>query len=196
MLLRHNEMAGEWHDLCASALTPSAVSDEPLIYQGRDQRTGQPGDADVAIPPEDRGDIAARGFWKRSTTAVFDVRIVDTDAPTYRGRDPKKILAEHEKRKKDKHLDACLQRRRQFTPLVFSVDGLLGPEAQAASQRLASRLAAKWVRPYSHICGYVRSRLSISLVRSTSLCLRGARGDPARRRSPPQWECGRGLALH
>jgi hypothetical protein len=29
VLLRHNDVAAEWHHLCAQALTPSAVSDEP-----------------------------------------------------------------------------------------------------------------------------------------------------------------------
>jgi hypothetical protein len=35
VLLRHNDLAAEWHQLCATALTPSAVSDEPLIHSGR-----------------------------------------------------------------------------------------------------------------------------------------------------------------
>jgi hypothetical protein len=42
----------------------------------------------------------------------------------------------------------------------FSIDGLLGKEATAASRRLASTLAGKWKRSYSEICGFVRrSRL-------------------------------------
>lgn len=35
ILLCHNDVAGEWHSQCAAALTPSAVSDEPLINSGR-----------------------------------------------------------------------------------------------------------------------------------------------------------------
>ena len=34
--LHQNEVAGEFHRLCAQALTPAAVSDEPLIHSGRD----------------------------------------------------------------------------------------------------------------------------------------------------------------
>jgi hypothetical protein len=56
-------------------------------------------------------------------------------------------LAKHEEEKKRKYLDACLESRRQFTPLVFSVDGLMGQECKAATKRLASTLAAKWRRP-------------------------------------------------
>ena len=192
--LRHNDVAYEWHQLCAKALTPSAVTDEPLIHSGRDiqQRANGHGNE---VPPESRGDVSAHGFWKRGTTAIFDVRITDTDAPTYRNQDPVKVLALHEKLKKDKYLEKCLERRRQFTPLVFSVDGLRGKETDAAAKRLASLLAAKWNRAYSDVCNYVRSRLAIALVRSTSMCLRGAR-DPTARATQPTWENGAGFALY
>jgi hypothetical protein len=105
------------------------------------------------------------------------------------------VLAKHEKEKKDKYVEHCLARRRHFTPLVFSVDGLRGAEAEAATKRLASRLAAKWKRTYSEVCGFVRSRLALTLVRTTSLCLRGAR-DPTARASFAQWDSGAGLALY
>jgi hypothetical protein len=67
----------------------------------------------------------------------------DTGAPYHRGQDPHKILAKHKKEKKDKYVDVCLARRRTFTPLVFSVVGLRGTEASAATKKLASRLLAK-----------------------------------------------------
>jgi hypothetical protein len=145
VLLRHNDVVAEWHHLCAQALPPSAVSDEPLIYSARGGNAGAaaPG---AEPPPELRGDVGVHGFWRRGATAIFDVRVTDTDAPYHRGQDPHKILAKHEKEKKDKYVDACLVRRRTFTPLVFSVDGLRGTEASAATKKLASRLSAKWKR--------------------------------------------------
>jgi hypothetical protein len=193
VLLRHNNVAAEWHSLCASTLTPSAVSDEPLILTGQDN-TGTHGHG-TAPPPDLRGDVAVHGFWKRGTTTIFDIRITDTDAWSNRGMDPAKILRRHEKEKRDKYLDLCLARRRHFTPLVFSVDGMRGGEAQAASKRLASRLSTKWNRTYSEVCGFVRSRLSVALARSTSLCLRGSR-DPSSRKPSYQWESGTGLGLY
>jgi hypothetical protein len=194
VLLRHNDVAAEWHHLCALALTPAAVSDEPLIHTGRDGATWA-GATGAAVQPEIRGDVAVHGFWRRGATAIFDIRVTDTDAPSNRGQDPHKVLARHEKEKKDKYVDHCLARRRHFTPLVFSVDGLKGKEAEAATKRLASRLAAKWKRTYSEVCGFVRSRLSLTLVRTTSLCLRGAR-DPTARASHASWDSGVGLALY
>ena len=74
-----------WHHLCAQALQPSAVSDEPLIHTGR----GVPnaGNTDyVEAAADSCGDVAAHGFCRRGTTAIFDVRITDTDAPSHRGQ--------------------------------------------------------------------------------------------------------------
>ena len=194
VLLRHNDVAAEWHHLCAQALSPSAVSDEPLIHSSRGGN-GRAAAQGAEAPPDIRGDVAVHGFWRRGATAIFDVRVTDTDAPYHRGQAPHKILAKQEREKKDKYVDACLARRRTFTPLVFSVDGLRGGEASAATKRLASRLSAKWKRTYSEVCGFVRSRLLITLVRTTSLCLRGAR-DPTARANHATWDSGAGLSLY
>jgi len=195
--IRHDDVKGEWHQLCAQALTPSAVSDEPLIYSGRAVlREAQNNSTAEAVPPEYRGDVAAHGFWERGTTAVFDIRITDTEAPSYRRMDPAKVLKKHEKEKKDKYLEACLARRRQFTPLVFSVDGLRSKETDAASKRISTLLSKKWNRSYSDVCGYVRSRLSLALVRATTMCLRSARDHTSIARSIPPAMDGAGLGLY
>jgi hypothetical protein len=173
VLQRHNDVAAEWHHLCAQALNPRAVSDEPLIPTGQDGTWAQVPGAEA--PPELRGDVAVHGFWTRGRTAVFDIRVTDTDAPSFRTQDPAKVLAKQERQKTQKYGAACAASRRHFTPLVFSVDGMRGAEAVAASKRLASGLARKWKRPYSQLCGFVRSRLSIALARAASRCLRSAR---------------------
>ena len=188
VLLRHNDLAEEWRHLCAQALTPSATSTEPAINTGRAAATGGAG-ASEDVPTADRGDVGVHGFWRRGTTCIFDTCVSDTDAPSYRDQVPAKVLATHERKKKAKYLQPCLERRRHFTPLVFSVDGLAGKEAQAATQRLAALLSTKWKRTYSEVCGYVRSRLAIALVRSASMCLRGAR-DPTARCSRASWVDG------
>ena len=148
------------------------------------------------IDPESRGDISVRGFWKKGTTDVFDVRITDTDQPSYLSQTPAKVLAKQEKEKKDKYLEPCLAGRRQFTPLVFSVDGMPGAEALAAMKRLASSLATKWKQEYSAVSGYVRSRLMLAVLRGSNLCLRGPRGDPRPPTHHVPWEGGSGLRLY
>ena len=122
--------------------------------------------------PELRGDVAVHGFWSRGMMAVFDIRVTDTDSNSYRNTDPAKVLKKHETEKKNKYGEACRQAHMHFTPLVFSVDGMEGGELTAARKRLASRLAAKWRRKYSQVCGFICSRLAFTLVRSASRCLR------------------------
>jgi hypothetical protein len=60
------------------------------------------------------------------------------------------VLKQQEQKKKKLYTVACSDRRRHFTPLVFSVDGMCGVEASAAIKRAASLLSAKC--PYSEIC--------------------------------------------
>ena len=144
-----------------------------------------------------RGDILVRGFWARGTDCIIDVRVTNTDALSQRHKDPEKILAQHEREKKRKYLEPCLKQRRHFTPFVVSTDGLLGREATFFTRRLSSILAEKWHQPYSVVCGFVKTRLSIAIARATHLCLRGSRiptGQISNRR--PLWEDRAGLGLY
>ena len=76
------------------------------------------------------------------------MRITDTDAKSYRKKEPMKVLEQHEKEKKDKYLQNCLEMWKDFTPMVYSVDGIAGREARNAEKRLATQLAGKWNREY------------------------------------------------
>ena len=100
------------------------------------------------------------------------MRVVNTDALLYVRKSPEKFLPEAERGKKKMYLEACLQQRRHFSPFVALVDGLLGVEATATLKRITSRLANKWRRTYSKTCGYVKSRVAITLMRATHCCLR------------------------
>ena len=48
-------------------------------------------------------------------------------------------------------------------------------EAVAAQRRLASLLSNKLKQEYSEMCGFVRARVSLAVLRSNTLLLRGAR---------------------
>ena len=91
------------------------------------------------------------------------------------GQNPKKFLETAEKEKKKKYIDAFLKRRQHFTPLVDSVDRLLGVEAEVTLKRIFSRLAKNRKEPYSRTCRYVNSRFAITLVRATHRCIQGDR---------------------
>ena len=159
----------------------------------------RPADAPYATPPanangtannpptpivtEERGDAAVHGFWKRGRPCIFDVRITDTQAATYRNRDYAKVLAKAEKEKKDKYLKACHELRKDFTPLVYSVDGIAAREARTAEKHLAELLALRWKKHRSEMIFYVRVRMALAVVRANSLLIRGSR-DRQRPRHP------------
>ena len=124
---------------------------------------------------EERGDASCYAFWQRGRDCIFDVRITDTEARSHQNKDPKKVLAQQEKEKKGKYLNTCHELRKDFTPLVYSVDGMAGREAKNAERRLAHHLAAKWARPQSQLVNYVRVRIALSIARANTLLLRGSR---------------------
>ena len=124
---------------------------------------GQPGH--VVVPADSRSDVSAHGFWKRGTTAMFDIRIVNLNAGSYLRMAPEKALEKADKEKKDLYPQAYLERRRTFTPMVYSADGITGAEALAAQNRLAALLSYKLKREYPEMCGFVRARMSLMIVR-------------------------------
>ena len=83
---------------------------------GAARLVGQPGQ--VVVPAELNAHVIPDGFWKRGTTAIFDIRIVNLDAGSYLRMTPEKNLAKVEKKKKDLYLQACLEHRRNFTFIV------------------------------------------------------------------------------
>ena len=63
-----------------------------------DRLVGQPGQ--VLVPAESRADVSTHGFWKRGTTAMFGIIIVNLDAGSYLRMTPEKALAKAEKENK------------------------------------------------------------------------------------------------
>jgi hypothetical protein len=124
----------------------------------------------------ERGDASCHGFWERGRTCIFDMRIMDTNARSYQKKDFGKVLSQHEKEKKDKYLWTCLEMRKDFTPMVYSIDGIVGREARNAKRRLATHLVSKWKRGYSQMVYYVRVQMAIAVVCANSLLIRRSRG--------------------
>ena len=92
-------------------------------------------------------------------------------------KDSEKCLHDAERGEKKMYLEACLQQRQHFSSFVASVDELLGVEATATLKRIASHLSTKWKKSYSKTCGYVKSRIAITLLR---LPLGPLHADPVR----------------
>ena len=142
----------------------------------------------------ERGDILIHGFYEKQTSCIIDVRVTDSDSPSNLSALPEKVLLRHEKEKKKKYLEACIEERRHFSPYVCDCYGLLGEEAKAVNKKLAAKLANKWKAPYSATCGFINARISIAIIRATHLCLRGSR-IPFRNMSSKCCQCDDGAGL-
>ena len=71
------------------------------------------------------------------------MRITDTEARSYRNKDFTKVLAAQEKEKKRKYLASLRAQRKDFNPMIYTVDGIAGRKAKSTEKRLASVLADK-----------------------------------------------------
>ena len=71
MVQRHNEIRDIIYNL--TSLVFNQVTREPVIQDRSDD------------PPQEAlvTDIKARGVWQPQATALFDIRVIDSDAPSY-----------------------------------------------------------------------------------------------------------------
>ena len=159
--LRHNEIRDLLCNL--SSIVWSNVVREPIIQEPNANSEGL-----VA-------DMATRGVWQRQCTAMFDVRVVDCDSPSYANRTPQAVLTTAEKDKKRKYVAACESNHCSFTPLCLTVDGVMGSEMRSFIDRLAECLSIRWDLHYSVTVNWVRTKLSFALLQATNLCIRGTR---------------------
>ena len=160
MIQCHNEIRDAIGDL--ASIVYKVVIREPVVQEAND----------ACGIPSLIADLSFRGVWQPQTVALFDIRVVDTDAPSYSHRDVAAVLSSAEEEKKRRYCDAADVCCASFTPLVVSVDGVLGREADHFIQLLAEKIAIKWKKSYPEIAGWIRARLSFAILRATTLCLR------------------------
>ena len=137
-----------------------------------------------------------RDLWVQVAESIHEMCVVNTDATTYQSKSPNMCLETAEKAKKKKYLVNCFKQHRHFNPLVVSLEVIIGVEAEAKLNRIASRLTMKWKEPYSRTCGQIKSRIAITLIRAAHRCIQRGRV-PVSHISVkiPQWEDGAGLHL-
>ena len=196
--IRHEDsVADEWRHLCGCALSFGRVGHEPQIYSSvsRQQRldassNAPSGEEDNPTAPTDqtpptgkRGDASAHGFWQRGRTVIFGVRITDTQSRFYQNKDFQKVLAQQEKEKKNQYLCPCLEMWKDFSPLVYYVDGIAEKEVKNAEKRLTYHLSEKPHKQLPQMVYYVWIQMAIAVVRPNSLLIRGSR-DRQRHRRP------------
>ena len=97
----------------------------------------------LSDPPHEAliGDVSARGVWNPQSMAVFNIRVIDSDAPSYLSRTPDAVLLSAEREKKLKYNETCELKHASFTSLCITINGLLGNEMKHFLSRLADKLA-------------------------------------------------------
>ena len=108
--------------------------------------------------------------------ALFDISVIDTDAPSYRRHSSFSVLDSGAVEKKRVYHSAIEDRRGNFTPFVLSVDGLLHCEVLQFVKFLSASLASRWGKPFSNVLDFVHSRLQFASVHSARMCLRSSGG--------------------
>ena len=111
---RHNKIGDAFVNL--ASLVQSPVVKEPNVCDGS-------AGADILI-----ADFCIHATQRPQIEALFDIRVVDTNAWSYCAYGPYDVLDSAEV-EKCKYLQTCQDQCTKFTPLCASVDNILGSEA-------------------------------------------------------------------
>jgi hypothetical protein len=204
----HDDVAAELICLMQKATCNSDVHAEPRINTGRRRdtpelplpkakaRTVTPiGPSEVEsdekaahwTDDEKRADIHVRNFYSQGRGAFFDIRMLDHNQASYCKKPIASVIANHEREKRRKYAREAAEQRKDFSPFVVTRDGIIGRAADNTMRRIASTLADRWDMHYSRTSYFVRSRISIAILRSTNHALYGARIPFRPKHYEPQW---------
>jgi hypothetical protein len=138
--------------------------------------TGEVLPCSANLADEARLDVSARGFWQRGQRAFFDVRVFNPFAKSHLNQKLNTTFTSNENEKKRQYNRRVIEvEHGTFTPLVFTPYGGSGREAERFISELALKLSTKKQLHYNNVIRWLRVKLSINLVRSAVLCLRGTR---------------------
>ena len=86
------------------------------------------------------------------------------------------VLRKHETEKKAHYNRRVMMvEHGTFTPLVFTITGVMGHECSTYHKTLAERISVKKNERYDDVMRYLRVKLSFLALKSALLCLRGSR---------------------
>ena len=147
------------------------VKIEPMLLPIGDAEIQSTNRADKA-----RLDVSAVGVWGAMERTFLDVRVLHMNSPSYMEKSPEQLYHQHEQEKKRTYHRVIEVEKGSFSPLVFSTTGGMGPECTRFHKRLAELISAKRGESYADTMNYIRTRLRISLLKSTLIAVRGERG--------------------
>ena len=168
VIMRHNNIRDFEANLMR--LVCNDVETEPPLQPLQGEKTGG------LTGDEARPDIRARGIWRNGQNAFFDVRVTNLNCSSQNDQPAKKIYAKHEAEKKRAYNERVMQvEHGSFTPLIYSVNGGVGPECDRYHKHLAERIAAKTGEPYGQVMAWIRCKIAFIILRACLICVRGSR---------------------
>eukprot|EP00957_Ditylum_brightwellii_P005984 453081-Ditylum_brightwellii.AAC.1 len=145
IIVQHNKIQYELVQVGSQANTKSAISNEPYVNTSQGGRQVDAGEPDSP----------------------------DTPSTLVQGADEELCSNAQEAEKNKKYHFLCQENRKNFSPFVVMVDGVIGREAKMVLKQIAQALAKKWSCPHLQAQNYVNMMIRVAIVRATHRCLRG-----------------------
>ena len=102
----------------------------------------------------------ARGVSRDGQNAFFDVRITNTNSVSQNNVKTEEVLLRFEKEMKQEYNRRIMNvEHGTFTPLVFSVSGVLGKECYMFHKHMAGKIAKKFNESYEKVITVIRCKL-------------------------------------
>jgi len=131
-----------------------------------------------AITSDDaRSDLRIRSFWTNMSNAFLEFRVLDPFAVTHSNKSPSvlyKSIANIMRREYGQRVREVEDG--DFTPMIMSSTGGMGPEMHMALKHLANKLVDKKGGSYSRTMSLLRCKFAFAMARAALVCLRGSRG--------------------
>ena len=120
-------------------------------------------------------DVRITGLKQKepAKTLDIDVRMFYPEATSARVSSIQALLKKNETEKNTKYKSACTSFGTEFEPFVCTTDGVLAEGAERVIKMLGSAIAEKWGKQKGEVMAWIRGRLSLSIARAASACMRG-----------------------
>ena len=113
-------------------------------------------------------------FGKEDSKALFDLRVFNPNSYRYLNKSLQQCHVINDNEKKRAYNETVLQVG-TFTPLVFSIYKSMGRECHKFYSQLSDLLSEKRDLPELVVANWVKSKVSIALLKSSLHCLHGSR---------------------
>ena len=130
----------------------------------------------MIVTDDARADIRASGFWTKGEDALFDVKIFNPQANSYRSKPLILVYKQQECLNKLRYEERVINVQHGSRPLYFQQQDELASRLLCLTflKRLAGMATDRRGVHYTRIMAWLRCRASFSLVRSSIMCLLGS----------------------